>query len=195
MKIILISGKAGSGKDTAAEIMQRILEEEYGKRTLITHFGDPVKFVAERFFGWNGKKDEAGRSLLQWIGEKGREYYTGLWADYIAEPISIFAEKWDYVLIPDTRYRSEIAAMTPSAADAWKTKAITVRMECQSPRREMTEEQKKHISEVDLDDYHFDWYINNDGNYAELETNVRILLRNIVKEESDDKNDYQERRP
>lgn len=183
MKIILISGKAGSGKDTAAEIMQHILKEEYGKRTLITHFGDPVKFVAEKFFGWNGKKDEAGRSLLQWIGEKGREYYPDIWVDAIAEVLNIFGEAWDYVLIPDTRYQNEITHLRPMFSDKWKDPPITVRMECQSPRREMTEEQKQHISEIDLDDYNFDWYINNDGNYAELEENIRILLRNIVKEE------------
>ena len=183
MKIILISGKAGSGKDTAAEIMQYILNEEYGKRTLITHFGDPVKFVAEKFFGWNGKKDEAGRSLLQWIGEKGREYCPDIWVDVIAGVLNIFGEAWDYVLIPDTRYQNEITHLRPLSSDKWKDPPITVRIECQSLRREMTEEQKQHISEIDLDDYHFDWYINNDGNYAELETNIRILLRNIVKEE------------
>ena len=195
MKIILISGKAGSGKDTAAEITRRILEEEYGKCTLITHFGDPVKFVAEKFFDWNGKKDEAGRSLLQWIGEKGREFCKTFWVDIIIGMLNAFRGQWDYVLIPDTRYLTEVQNMVSTPADAWTEDPITVRIECQSPRREMTEEQKQHISEIDLDDYHFDWYINNDGNYAELETNIRILLRNIVKEESDDKNDYQTRRP
>ncbi|MBO5969833.1 MAG: hypothetical protein J6S14_15175 [Clostridia bacterium] len=183
MKIILISGKAGSGKDEAAKIAKRVLEKEYGKRALITHFGGPVKFVAKEFFDWDEEKDEEGRNLLQWIGEKGREYYPTLWVDIIAELLNAFYEEWDYVILADTRYVSEIHGMQPNGTDRWTSPVTNARMECQTPRREMTEEQKNHISETNLDTYDFDWYINNDDTIETLEENVRIFLRNIVKEE------------
>ena len=59
MKVICISGKAGHGKDTFAGFLKKSLEEQY-KRVLITHYGDLIKYVCEKFFEWDGMKDEKG---------------------------------------------------------------------------------------------------------------------------------------
>ena len=72
-KFICISGKAGSGKDTAAEYLQQEIEMD-GYNVLIYHYADILKFVLQRLFGWDGVKDEYGRSLLQYVGtEKVRK--------------------------------------------------------------------------------------------------------------------------
>ena len=49
MKVICISGKARHGKDTLATILKKRLEDN-GNRVLITHFGDLVKYICEKFF-------------------------------------------------------------------------------------------------------------------------------------------------
>lgn len=67
MKIVCISGKAQHGKDTTAKLLEEILEAQ-GNRVLIAHYGDLVKYVCKTFFGWDGKKDEKGRTLLQRVG-------------------------------------------------------------------------------------------------------------------------------
>ena len=67
MKICCISAKAQHGKDTAAKLIKERLEYK-GQRVLITHYADLLKFICVKFFGWNEVKDEAGRTLLQYIG-------------------------------------------------------------------------------------------------------------------------------
>ena len=58
MKVILLSGKARSGKNTAAEV---ILKEYTG---IPFAFADDIKTVAYKYFGWHGEKDELGRKTL-----------------------------------------------------------------------------------------------------------------------------------
>jgi len=72
MKIIGITGKAGSGKSTvAACLMAELRNRFYPARRLA--FADPLKSIC-RQMGWNGVKDKRGRRLLQIIGtEAGRE--------------------------------------------------------------------------------------------------------------------------
>lgn len=52
MIILCIAGRAGSGKDTVAKILDEILTEQYRKRVLVAHYADLVKYVAKTFFGW-----------------------------------------------------------------------------------------------------------------------------------------------
>ena len=107
MKIVCISGKAQHGKDTTAKLLEEILEAQ-GNRVLIAHYGDLVKYVCKTFFGWDGKKDEKGRTLLQRVGtDKIRAVSPDYWVDFIVSILDIFCDEWDYVLIPDTRFSNE----------------------------------------------------------------------------------------
>ena len=42
--------------------------EADGNAVLVAHYGDLVKYVCKTFFGWDGEKDEKGRTLLQKVG-------------------------------------------------------------------------------------------------------------------------------
>ena len=64
MQVIVISGKAQHGKDTTAGFLKDALEAD-GYSVLIAHYGDLVKYVCKMYLGWNGEKDEYGRSLLR----------------------------------------------------------------------------------------------------------------------------------
>ena len=104
MKIVCISGKAQHGKDTTAKLLEETLKAQ-GNRVLIAHYGDLVKYVCKTFFGWDGKKDEKGRTLLQRVGtDKIRAVSPDYWVDFIVSILDIFCDEWDYVLIPDTRF-------------------------------------------------------------------------------------------
>ena len=81
MKVLCISAKAQHGKDTAAGIIKEYLESK-GKRVLIIHYADLVKFVCTKFFNCDGQKDEKGRTLLQYGG-------TG-WTEHIDRDGSCF---------------------------------------------------------------------------------------------------------
>ena len=170
MKIILLSGKARSGKDSAANMMKSKLEAK-GKKVLIAHYGDLVKYTCKTFFGWNGEKDEQGRTLLQVIGtDRIRAKSPNFWVDYIMDILSIFENEWDYVLIPDTRFPNEIDLMKNTFDDV--TSVCVVRTNFISP---LTEEQRNHKSETALDDRIFDYYLVADD-LEKLERKVDVFL-------------------
>lgn len=163
MKVICISGKAQNGKDTTANILNDILSAD-GYRVLIAHYGDLVKYICKQFFGWNGIKDEKGRTILQHVGTdvvrtKNPEY----WVNFIVEVLKLFDGEWDYVLIPDCRFPNEIDCMKANGFDA--THIRVVRDGFVSP---LTPEQQRHPSETALDDVKPDAYIHNAGNLGDL---------------------------
>ena len=83
MKVLCISAKAQHGKDTAAGIIKEYLESK-GKRVLITHYADLVKFVCTKFFNWDGQKDEKGRTLLQYVGtDVISSQQPSYWVDFV----------------------------------------------------------------------------------------------------------------
>ena len=85
MKIILIIGKARMGKDTTANIMKEQLESK-GKKVLICHYADLLKYICKTFFGWDGVKDNNGRSILQYVGtDKIRKENPNYWVKFIVE--------------------------------------------------------------------------------------------------------------
>ena len=66
----------------------------------------------------------------------------------------MFEGEWDYVLIPDCRYPVEIATMERTFD------TTIVRVERPNFDNGLTEAQKNHPSEVDMDNYPFDYKIN-----------------------------------
>ena len=166
MQIILISGKAQNGKDSFAKILKEKLEK-YNNKVLITHYGDPVKFLATNLFNWNGEKDEYGRTLLQKVGtDIVRTQKPNYWVDFIIDVLTLFEKEWDYVLIPDVRFVNEVERY----GNKWNT--TTVRVNRLNFENNLTYEQKEHPSETELDNYCFDYVVNAESGLDKLEKEV-----------------------
>ena len=173
LKIILLSGKAQHGKDSAANMLKEKLESK-GKKVLIAHYGDLVKYTCKTFFNWNGEKDEQGRTILQEVGtDRIRAKHPDIWVDYIKNILSVFEDKWDYVLIPDTRFPNEIDVMKNTFKDVTSIHVVRTNFISQ-----LTEEQRNHRSETALDDYPFDYYFVADD-LKTLERKVNNLLKEL----------------
>ena len=79
----MISGHAQNGKDTVASMIGNDLKK-HGYRVLITHYGDLVKYICKTFFNWNGKKDDYGRTILQYVGtDIIRHAEPDYWVEFI----------------------------------------------------------------------------------------------------------------
>lgn len=153
-KVILISGKARAGKDSTAQILKEELEKR-GEKVVITHFAKYIKSILREFYCWNGEKTEEWRDKLQILGTdtiKEKLNYKCFHAKRIAEDIQITENDFDYYIIPDCRFRDEIYLMKSMFPD--NTKSIRVhRLDFTS---NLTDEQLKHKSEIDLDNFDFD---------------------------------------
>lgn len=163
MRVICVSGKARHGKDTVAEMLQNILWSR-GKRVLLTHNADLLKFMCKNLFGWNGEKDEHGRHILQYVGtDVIRAQEPDFWVDFIVKELELFHDQWDCVLIPDCRFPNEIEKLKHAGHEVIHLRVC--RPDCDA---DLTEEQKMHPSETALDDVSPDYTICNDGTLVDL---------------------------
>ena len=151
MKIICISGHAQNGKTTTANTLVKQLTN-IGKHVKEINYADYLKFVAQKYYDWNGEKDEYGRSLLQQLGtDIVRNINSNFWVNIVEMTINtLFApEGVDYVIIADARFPNEI--------DYWRRNDYDI-MHIRVKRTGnfddgLTAEQRLHPSEVSLDDY------------------------------------------
>ena len=178
---IILSGKSGSGKDMMAQFMKEELAK-YGKKALVIHFADAVKWFCRDFLDWDGKKDEAGRTLLQTVGTdivraKHPNFWTGIVVGLIQayEPLDNF----DIAIIPDARFENEVNISLENLKNC-----VSVRIERTingepwvNPT--LTEEQRKHPSETSLDVFAFDYVIHNDEGLDVLRESAQAILEDL----------------
>lgn len=179
MKCIVISGKAGHGKDATAQFMREALESR-GKKVITIHYADAVKWVLRDYFNWDGNKDEQGRHLLQYIGtDVVRKNYPNFWTRIVAELLSAFDNEklFDVALVPDARFENEVDITMETISDS-----TCVRIKRENPdgtlwvNEKLTEEQRQHPSETSLDNYAFDYIIHNDEGIDLLKESAITVL-------------------
>ena len=175
MKIITISGKAEAGKDLCANILKEHLEQ-LGHDVLISHYGDLVKFVCEKYFGWNSKKDEQGRKLLQYVGTDVIRFENpDYWVNFVKDILSFFPDEFEYVLISDCRFPNEVEIFKEDGFNV-----ISLHVEKIGHENILTPEQRLHASETALDNYKFDYYIKSKSGTKNLEKEVKKFLQEII---------------
>lgn len=179
MTICCISGKARHGKDTFAGFLRDALERR-GYRVLIFHYADLLKYLATQYFGWNGVKDDTGRTLLQWLGtDTVRERDPEFWVDFAVRMFKVFHTEWDYILIPDCRFPNEIDKMKTDMG--LFCKVLTMRIDRGiNFDNGLSEEQKNHPSETALDDYDFDYYIHNHLDLEDFQMMAEGVFESII---------------
>ena len=178
MKILMISGKSGSGKDTFANIMREKLSN---KKCITLHYADLVKYYLKQYYNWDGVKDEKGRTLLQQLGtNKVRAKFPNYWAETIAKFLAAIPNDFDCAFIPDARFPNEIEVVKQYNPDA-----LSIRIERYDEKGNnyinpaFTQEQLNHPSETSLDDYEdFDYIVSN-SDLIELEDSAKVILTDI----------------
>ena len=171
MQLIVISGHAQHGKDTVGQIMKTKLERD-GHSVLITHYADLLKFICQSYFGWDGEKNEYGRSLMQHVGtDIIRRQDKNFWVDFIAKILSWFRSNWEYVIIPDCRFENEIYRFVEQGFNV-----IHIRVQRDHAPQTLTAEQANHPSETELDNVNPDYLINNQDDIAGLTKRVERYI-------------------
>jgi hypothetical protein len=98
-RIVGLAGYAGSGKDLSANILcDRFNYERRG-------FADALKALATTI-GWDGRKDDTGRRLLQELGVGARDVLgADVWVDALMRDLP------GRVVITDVRFPNEVEAI------------------------------------------------------------------------------------
>lgn len=180
MKVYAISGHAQNGKDTIAQMMYDKFTQR-GETAIVMHYADLLKYICKTYFDWDGKKDERGRHILQYVGtDVVRQKEPDYWVDFIISIMTLFDGTWDNVLIPDSRFPNEIDKLKTSGFDVKHIRVV--RPNYESP---LTPEQQKHPSETALDDVEPDFTIVNIGDMSDLDTLITNFMEEYIYEHRD----------
>lgn len=153
-KFILIGHKKQHGKDTFA----KMLKEHLGDAEILS-FADPMREIVAQSLGMSiaelkekYTRDSNLRDVMKRFGNGMMIEYFGekVWRDVLLRR----AAKLDceYIIVPDFRFHRELIEG-----------AITVHVYNERVRSHDT-----HQSEVDLNDFNFDYVINNNGSLEDL---------------------------
>ena len=177
MQVLMISGKAGHGKDTFATLLKEQLEQQ-NKTVLIIKFGDAVKWLASKYMNYRDIKDQQDREILQMLGtEIMRQYNEDYWAELVGQFLAAMdtQDRWQYCIISDWRFPNEYDVLSK-----YFNNIITIRMERYNYiNPSMSFLQKKHISECALDNFAFNWIIENHNDINDLKESAKILISQL----------------
>lgn len=154
-KIILISGKAGAGKDTAAQMMKEYLETK-GKRVAVTHYAKHMKDMLYEFYNWDGIKDAWARNKLQWLGTEKIRIAMNMPEFHVkrtSENMDIIQEDFDYFIVADCRFPNELEYVGNYFG---KDSTVTIRVNRINYKSTLSPEAQNHPSEISLDSWE-DW--------------------------------------
>ena len=180
--IIGISGKAGSGKDTAAN--PDISYEDFVNKRYknfadiqIVHFADALKETAQVLFRlgeWETNTQEGKKTTINWIGKTVRELLQGIGQglrdaiDFDLWVKILFAntKDWTNYIIADVRYPNEVKAIK-------ERNGILLRIDRKGAGA------GNHSSEIALDNYkEWDVHIENNGSIEDLFKAMKIFIKN-----------------
>ena len=171
IKLFVLSGHARCGKETAFQIIKNFYKD---KKVVDVSFAKPLKEYAKKIVSWDGNSESKPRDLLQNLGIEliKSKIDDKLLIRRLLEDIEVYSYFYDIIVITDARLKDEILSIKEKYNDA-----LTIRIN-RNLENDLTTDQKKHITETDLDNYNdFDYIISND-NYELL----KETLENICKE-------------
>lgn len=168
-KIIVISGKASSGKSLSANIIK-----ENTNNTILLAYADYLKMYAKNISGWDGSEDTKPRELLQQLGVEliKNNINENMLINRIIEDIKVYSYFYDYIVITDARFPNEIESIKKEFDNV-----ISVRI-----NRNIYNLDKKyqnHSTETGMDEYNnYDYVIDNNSDLKALEIKVMEVVKN-----------------
>ena len=172
MKIIALSGKAESGKNFYANLLKNYIEHSFNEKVCLIAFADVLKYTCKTYFGWNGEKDEVGRSLLQKVGTELREKNNpDIWTNITCDLIKFMSSEYEWFIVTDVRFERELLTLRMRFPQVYPVRIERLSVDvdhfeddCYKATtaikpyiNHLTKTQKEHSSETELDNYQ-SWY-------------------------------------
>lgn len=172
-KIIILTGKAQSGKNASANIIKKYLEKQ-NKKTVIIAYAKYLKDYAKEITNWNGRETTKPREFLQQIGVEliKNQIDENMLINRIKEDIKVYEYFFDVIIISDARFESEIEEIK-------KEHKVTV-IKIDGKENILTNNQKKHITETALDNYNeYNYIIENKTTKQKLKEQIEKIMEEI----------------
>lgn len=164
MKVIGIAGKAQHGKTYMAKLLKEKLESK-GNKVILINYADYLKYVGMQYMGWDGKKDEKGRTFLQQFGtEIVRGQDDTFWVETVCRLLNVLVNLFDYAIIADCRFPGEFYHIDKTYD------TISLHIKRLNFDNGLTEKQLGHSSETALNGFQFDYKMECESGIDNLKT-------------------------
>jgi len=173
-KIYILSGKAGNGKNKVASYIGSIFENDT-KRTINLSYASYLKEYAKNILGWDGNEETKPREFLQQIGVEliKNTIDSRMLVKRIVEDIKVYSYFYDVITISDARFPEEIEAIRENFSNV-----IVIHIHGLEDKNNLTDLEKKHATEISLDNYNdYDYDIDNSGTLEELKNRVEDIIK------------------
>jgi len=169
MKVIMINGSSRTGKDKFANFCINQHPNSVNWSTI-----DTVKKIAKENFGWNGKKTDEARKFLSEIKRVWTEYNNGPFNSMVNKISKHYkkltpVDKLDFIYFIHCREPHEIQKFV----DNYKEDCITVLLNRDD------REVPNNDSDMNVANYNYDYYVENDGDVILLEQKSIEFLKEI----------------
>ncbi|HAB66901.1 MAG TPA: hypothetical protein DCE23_05995, partial [Firmicutes bacterium] len=142
MKLFLIAGKAGSGKNEVADIIKKNLNN-----SIVTGFSKYIKLFALEFTNWDGRDFHKPRAVLQSIGDTLRSVREDFLTKRIKEDLLVYKKLGiENVIVSDVRLINEIEYFKKEK----DIEVITIRVNTKTSKKNLNESEKNHRTELEL---------------------------------------------
>lgn len=183
MKLILFGGKANSGKDTSAEILDTMYRDR-GFKVVNIQIAYYMKMYAKQIASWDGDNETKPRALLQELGTDviRNQIDEDFFINRILQDIDVYSRYFDVITISDCRFPREFDKIREKYKEAF-----SVHVTRPNYVSHLTKAQKEHITEQLVDGYDkYDYELVNDSTIEDLEKKIVKLMKEVDKHEKND---------
>ena len=178
MKVYIIGGKAGSGKNTSANYLKEYYEKD-DKKAIITEISKYLKSYAFEIVGWDGDYETKPRTFLQELGSLIRHdlFNENFFINRLLEDLKVYEKYVDIVIIADARFPIEITQIKE------KCNAISIEIINEFSEYALTGKEEKHETETALDSFKgFDYIVHN-TTFDQLEKDMIKIAKEVENNE------------
>jgi len=195
--VIMIHGKSEHGKGTVAEILERRLKDIKEFNVIRCSLSTWIRETMKKDFYWDGIDTPESRKCMAEIYRVGTEFYPYHMARRVWErdiklkvihaisirkggcTVGLQEIEKNIIIVESLREKVNYDFFEMLLKEGSIDDLITVSVE--RPGYESTQKLTNHVSEVDLDDFIFDYLIVNDGSLEDLENKtVRYIISDIL---------------
>ena len=173
MRLFIISGKSGTGKNELANMIKEYYEVK-NEKSLITEYSKYVKIMAREALNWDGTREHKPRKFLQDMGQVFRATLgEDIFIKRMQEDIQVYSQYYDNIIISDARLKKELNMMKEKYSECY-TIHLTSNI-----KNSLTLVEQNHITETELDNYNMVDYQLDSSDLNKLKISIENILEVI----------------
>lgn len=173
MRLFIISGKSGTGKNELAKMIAKYYDTK-GEKSIITEYSKYVKVMAREALNWDGSRATKPRKFLQDMGQVFRETLGyDVFIKRMQEDIMVYEKYYNNIIISDARLKGELTLMKEKYPNCY-TIHLTSNIE-----NNLTTDEKNHITETELDNFNLIDYQLDSSDLNKLKREIENILEVI----------------